>query len=409
MLYEALVGRRPFEDQSIMRLLTAKQQQDPPPIAEEANLPIDLTSLSMRLLARNPSDRPDVFEIAKAVLSNDAETRRPAKLIEHQLVGRQPQLTILETSLQEVREHRRPLSVFINGRSGEGKSSLAECFLEPLRRKHEVVVLSGRCYDRETVPFKALDTVVDTLCSYIDSLPEAEAALLVPDDIGVLTHVFPVMQRVKVVAKAPRSRVANLDEQQIRKRAFVALRELLWRISDRMPVIMFVDDLQWGDADSATALFEVLRPPEEPVLLFLGSFRNDETEQSRFLNEWEALQQRESVALPSREVGVGPLSLDECVELVLLQTGKDNDAVRRRAVEFFQETGGNPFFLCELVDCFDPETDSFEPVPLSEVIARKLKSLPSGSQLLLEAVAVSGQASPVEEVSKAAGYEFSAI
>ena len=61
--------------------------------------------------------------------------------------------------------------------------------------------MSGRCYDRESVPFKALDALIGTLGSYLRSLSGADAALLMPDDIGVLAQVFPVLQRVEVVGK----------------------------------------------------------------------------------------------------------------------------------------------------------------------------------------------------------------
>ena len=49
--------------------------------------------------------------------------------------------------------------------------------------------------------------------------------------------------------------------------------------------------------------------------------------------------------------------------------GKDNDAIRRRAIEFARESGGNPFLLIELVGCFDPQTDSFRPIPIQGYFA----------------------------------------
>src|SRR5262249_22458425 len=155
------------------------------------------------------------------------------------------------------------------------------------------------------------------LSSYLRSLPEVDAALLLPDDMSLLVQVFPVLERVEVVAKAPRSRVAGLDEHQVRQRAFRALRELLWRLGSRRSVLWFIDDLQWGDADSAKALFEVLRPPEAPAVLFLGTYRSDEADASPFLRAWKELQRTHQVDLERRDVCVGPLSVEECTQLVI--------------------------------------------------------------------------------------------
>jgi tetratricopeptide (TPR) repeat protein len=322
------------------------------------------------------------------------------------LVGREPHLAALQDGFATLRRQRVPLTVFISGRSGEGKTALGEHFLTPLRADTRLAVMSGRCYDRESVPFKALDTLMDALCGYLRALPGEDAALLMPDDIGVLVHVFPVLQRVKVVAKAADTRLAELDEQQIRRRAFGALRSLLSRISRRSLIVWFVDDLQWGDADSAEALFEVLRPPEAPPVLFLGTYRSDETEGSAFLKRWKELQRQHDVRFADREVKLSPLTIEECTELVVDLLGKDNEVIRRRAAEFAEETRGNPFLLVELVGCFDPETDSFEPLPLHEVLARKLGRLPAEAARLLEVVAVSGQALALEEASRTAGHEL---
>ena len=264
--------------------------------------------------------------------------------------------------------------------------------------------MAGRCYDRESVPFKALDSLIDALASYLKALPETDAAFLMPDDIGLLTLVFPVLQRVGAVARSGTLGVTLLDEQQVRTRACLALRSLLVRISRRSPVVWFIDDLQWGDADSAEALFEVLKPPEAPQVLFLGTYRSDEVEGSAFLNTWKELQRKYDTRLLEREVKLAPLTAEECTELVVALLGKDNERIRRRAVEFARETRGNPFLLIELVGCFDPETDSFEPMPLHEVLARKLGRLPAEAGHLLEVVAVSGQALSLEEASRTAGH-----
>jgi tetratricopeptide (TPR) repeat protein len=403
MLYQALAGRLPFTGPGL-KVLQDKQSLDAPPLPDDSTVPRDLSELCLGLLRREARRRPDVLAIAR-VVSAGLATQPAGRVRGQALVGREPHLAALTEALHGLERRSAPQTVFVSGRSGEGKTVLVEHFLGPLRRDSRLAVMSGRCYDRESVPFKALDTLIDALAGYLRSLPETDAALLMPDDIGVLARVFPVLQRVGVVARASAARLSALDEQQVRQRAFLALRSLLTRIARRSPVVWFIDDLQWGDADSAEALFEVLRPPEAPSVLFLGSYRSDETQGSAFLKKWQELQHRHGVRFAAREVKLAPLSTEECVGLVIGLVERDDEAIRRRAAEFARETRGNPFLLTELVGCFDPDADSFQPTPLDAVLARKLGRLPAEAAPLLEAVAVSGQPLPLEEAARAAGHD----
>ncbi|MBL8818571.1 MAG: protein kinase [Planctomyces sp.] len=441
MLYEALAGRRPFQGDAL-RVLQEKQHSDAPPLTlkkqsttekqtpadqqiaadqqtvaerqtaapqlatSDMSLPTDLADLCMKLLAREPSDRPDPLHIAGVVASAIPEMRSHESTSDV-LVGRESQTAALAEALKIFRRSQSPVTVFIKGRSGEGKTSLAESFLSVLRSDPSLVVMSGRCYDRESVPFKALDTIIDALTGHLRTLPDAAAALLLPDDIGLLAEVFPVLRRCDIVAQAPRGRLDALDQQQVRQRAFAALRLLMDRIGQKTPLVWFVDDLQWGDTDSAGALFEILRPPAAPSVLFLGSFRSDEADSSPFLTEWTERQEDNGVSFGDRLISVGPLSLEDATQLVINVVGRNDEVVRRRAVQFHAQAGGNPFLLVELAGCFDPDEDAFHTTDIHGVLARKLGQLPEEAQLLLDAVSVSGQAVHLSEVVAAAGIKES--
>lgn len=408
ILYEALAGRPPF-DGSLRQLLRDKQRGETPALPTDVGLPDDLVQLTMRLLARDPQQRPGPDDIAKAI-SLEIGMEVGVRSAHSRLVGRAGQLAVLATAYETVVKERQPVIVFIRGRPGVGKTALAETFLDSLRRcQPPITVLSGRCHDRESVPFKALDCLIDALSDNLRSLVRSDVARLLPEDIGLLTHLFPVLGRVDLAAKSNRMRAADLTGQQLRERAFAALRLLLGRLSSQRPIVMFSDDLQCGDADSARALFEVLRPPDAPAILFVGSFRSDDWENSAFQRAWERKQQAQCVTILQRDVNLSPLSPEECTELVVSLVGRNTVDTCRWAREMYAETGGNPFLFLELANFVDPGTDSLRAVSLHEAIDRKLKRLPPGADKVLNMVAESRKAPPVEDICRAMGCESPAI
>ncbi|WP_339907218.1 serine/threonine-protein kinase PknK [Symmachiella dynata] len=404
MLYESLTGELPFQGSPI-EILTKKQSHDPPSLLGRAGVPDDLAQLTMELLRRESDQRPASLLIAQATSADqaDAESGHVGDLV---MIGRESQLAELAQIQGKFLQDRQPSAIFISGRSGEGKTTLIEHFLNPLKRRNDLVVLSGRCYDRESVPFKALDSLIDPLCRWLRTQGDRAEAVL-PPDIHMLVHLFPVMRRVDVVATAATKSIGRIDMKQVRQRAFVAFRELLKRIGKQTPILLFIDDLQWGDSDSSDALFDLLTSPDCPAVLLMGSYRTDEAEGAQFLEQWR--QQRSTTELDEHVVEVGPLSAEECVELVIARVGSESDAVRRRAIQMFEATGGNAYFLDQLTECFDADADLLQSVPLHQTIELKLSRLPPLAERLLEVIALSGHAVPLKEASRAVGKDAAAV
>ncbi len=182
-------------------------------------------------------------------------------------VGRRSHLQVLWEAFEST-NLGRAMTMLVHGPSGVGKSSLVGHFLRELRqREPDVVVLAGRCYEQELVPYKAIDSLVDNLTRYLCRLSPPQVEKILPRDVHLLARLFPVLEQVEAVSTARRRTAKVSDLQELRRRAFTALRELLARLADQTPLVLFIDDLQWGDLDSGALLAELLRLPgsSEPL------------------------------------------------------------------------------------------------------------------------------------------------
>ncbi|MDP2315597.1 MAG: protein kinase [Pseudomonadota bacterium] len=378
ILYEALTGLRPFTG-ARFEMLTQKTQARPTSPGEHIpNLPRDLVALCDALLEVDPTLRPTGADVLlKLGALPEAAPVSGAKV---PFVGRTAQLAALGTAFERARG--KAVVRIVDGPSGMGKSVLVRNFLRELTaRDPAVVALTGRCFEREAVRFKGLDSLVDSLARFLRAQTAEVQEAVIPRHANALVRLFPVLGGVERLANRREGDVADSAEQ--RRRAFGALRELLARMGDRWPLVLFIDDVQWSDADTAALVAEVLRPPDAPSVLLVLACRRDDLSRSPLLSRLLEIARDEHDPLDIGFVHVDELTPAEALTLASALAPGEGAADRIVA-----EAKGNPYFVDQLAR----RAQAGGPVvSLDAVIRERVADLPEPARRLLLTVAVAGR------------------
>jgi hypothetical protein len=289
----------------------------------------------------------------------------------------------LRSAYDEMCDKGGAVTVLIDGISGLGKSALTRQFA--LEAPAGTVFLAGRCHERETVPYKAVDEIVDGLSRQLNKLPDDEAAALAPSDARLLAEVFPVLEGCRGLASAQSALRPATDPQEQRARVFAAWRELLTRFARRQPLVIVVDDLHWADADSLHLLRDLLRRPSEPRLLVIATARtsHDAVPGQRTPEELVA-----ELRVPVRRLALTRLSAEQSRTLVarLVSGARPTSLDEERLVS---EAEGSPMFLEALLQ-HRLARGAEGPVRLDEALWARVLELAPEQRALLELVAVAG-------------------
>jgi serine/threonine protein kinase len=336
MLYLALAGRVPFAGE-VEDVLEMKQRCEPvAPDTLVKGLPHDLVRLCVELLSLDPAARPTGPDIVERLCRDSSSQRRasapPTSMrppLEH-FLGRQKELSLLREAFTDC--ERNGVAVVLHGEAGIGKSSIATHFATRLETEGQAWVLTGRCDQRETVPFKALDEVFDALSGEIGARFSGRTTHLLPERADLLAQAFPTLQRIPSFGQAMKLE-RPVDARRTRELVFAAARDLIARLAVSERLCIVIEDLHWADADSLALVIELIRAPAPPRVLLLATMRTTADTSRRLLELQSALGAR------LRTIEVTALPPGEALNLAEELAGSS------AACAIIEETGGHPLFI----------------------------------------------------------------
>src|SRR4051794_40845080 len=306
------------------------------------------------------------------------------------LVGRRAELETIDRTLETL-HGGSAACLRVVGEPGIGKTRLLRELSDRADDRGDLV-LGGRGTEFESdQPFAV---VVDALDDFLGSLHPRELQRLGAERVGDLAAVFPSLEQL-----AGEAGVAPALSPE-RYRTHRAVRALLERLASGRPLVLVLDDLHWADEASIELVVHLLRHPPDAAVLLALAYRPATVPSALAAAADQA--ERDGFGTP---IEPRPLARGDADVLFSEDIGDE------RRDELFRESGGNPFYLDQLMRgrwrggeaSGLPQEDV--PDAVSAALEQELAAAPDEVREHLRAAAVAGEPFDVDLAAAAADTE----
>ncbi|MCP4135239.1 MAG: serine/threonine-protein kinase PknK [bacterium] len=418
--YWMLTGCLPFESKDLLELVHSHIAILPhPPHGIDENIPEAVSTIVMKLMAKNAEDRYlsahglkadlelcqrelrdtghiNTFELGKHDVSDKFQ-------IPQKLYGREEETRALLSAFERVSEANTEL-MLVSGFSGIGKSMLINEVQKPIV-KHSGYFISGK-FERlkKAVPYSGIIQAFTGLArqilaegdTNIDKWKDTILPVLGPNG-SIITDIIPLFEAI--IGEQPE--VPSLGPVEFQNRFNLVLQGFIKILAGKEhPLVIFLDDLQWADSASLHLLKLFTNDADIKHLFIIGAYRHNETPDSHPLvltiNEI-----RKSGAIIN-ELFLPSLNAEHVSQLLADTLNRSTKETASLAELLIRKTGGNPFFTNEFLKSLYKEslidfsfkygwswhTSGIEEMQgtdnVVKLIAREINSFPESAQDLLK-------------------------
>ena len=198
-------------------------------------------------------------------------------------------------------------------------------------------MLWGRCHEGEWPP--PYGPFVEAIDAHAGLLPAHELRRDLGEAAGIVAQLVPAVRR-----SLPDASVAAVPPEEERHRLLDGIGRFLVARSRRVPLAVLLDDLHWADRSTVALLRHLGRLAGTERLLLIGTYRDVDLDRAHPLTD--------ALAAWPREAAYEQLRLDGLVGeevTAFLSANAGQDVRSETGAAWAAETGGNPFFILELL------------------------------------------------------------
>jgi class 3 adenylate cyclase/tetratricopeptide (TPR) repeat protein len=273
-----------------------------------------------------------------------------------EMVGRESELNRLELQVMKAINGQGSI-VNVIGEAGIGKSRLV-AELKKREVVEKVLLLEGRAISmgRNLSYFPIIDCLKQWAQIRADdrdatALAKLEAAVvsLFPEGAGEVVPFVATLMGMTLWGRYA-ERVKGIEGEALEKLILKNVRDVSIRATERTPLVIITEDVQWADTSSIELLESLFLLAETHGILFVNVFRPGHKETGDRI----AINVKQKLPGRYEEIVLKPLDerMSETLILNMLKVGGLHHAVIQQII---RRAGGNPFFIEEVVRSFIDE------------------------------------------------------
>jgi len=351
ILYKILTGQFPFEADQIAELVSlhvAKKPMNPSKL--KANIPDNLSQIILKLLEKNKNERYvslegilydlNHYETDDFILAfHDFDYHFE---ISDKVYGREKEILLLQENIDTVKEGGKNLTI-IAGYSGVGKTTLVN-ELYQIKKQDQIHFITGKFQQyKKNIPYFAFVEAFNELFDLILFSEEKELEKFklafnaaIGDQGEILTSIFPRLEMIMGHQK-PVEKQIGIEAENRFKYVFLKFIEIV--ATSKIPLILFLDDLQWTDLVSLNALKALVASENKNIMIVLA-YRDNEVDMHHPFHHF--LEEVAVTAIPCTKIKVNDLKTIDVENIVMDSLRIENLELSRT---IYQKTHGNSFFV----------------------------------------------------------------
>jgi diguanylate cyclase (GGDEF)-like protein/PAS domain S-box-containing protein len=374
IFYELLTGAQPFEAGDALEWVHAHMARVPqPPHIRHPGVPQALSDIVMKMLEKSPDRRYQSTAGLRADLAHcwqqwqAAETIPPFAIGRHDiagrfrtlrtLYGRSEDLAAVREAYQRVVDHGASGLLLLSGPAGVGKSAVAEALEQEISAQDGTFIAGKFDQYKRHMPFSVssgiLSQLVDTLLASDEETLQGWQERLQKALGGNAALLFDLIPQCRLLL-GEQPLPPPLPAREAQRRFFATLRSFMMAFAgSAYPLAIFLDDLQWSDADTLAFLNYLLLDTDTPNILVIGSYRDNEVTAQHPLAP--LLERAHTSGLAVTEVRLGPLSAADFTAMIADALGIGPGRARRLAALIHRKTAGIPLFALHFLHRLERE------------------------------------------------------